>query len=137
MYQYRKKTRNRIIRKCAGVFLHYCRLTFTMFAIFVDRKEKNKMRYGYDLNNPIERDMFFKKHQRNLQRMFNSDKKTSLNFAEVIKEIQEELNYFMQREKQEQEIEKRIQEETNKRVEQQIEKELPNIIEKELSKLFK
>lgn len=95
------------------------------------------MRYGYDLNNPIERNMFFEKHQRSLQRMFNSDKKTSLNFAEVIKEIQEELNYFKQREKQEQEIEKRIQEETNKRVQQQIEKELPNIIEKELSKLFK
>ena len=95
------------------------------------------MRYGYDLNNPIERDMYFKKKQRDLQRMFDKDKDINQSFAEVIRETQEELKYFQQREKQEQEIEKRIQEETEKRIQQQIEKELPKVIEKELQKIFK
>ena len=37
------------------------------FAIVGDRKENNKkMRYGYDLNNPLEREMYFKKHERDL-----------------------------------------------------------------------
>ena len=33
------------------------------------------MRYGYDLNNPIERKMYFEKKQKDLQRMFNKTDK--------------------------------------------------------------
>lgn len=99
------------------------------------------MRYGYDLHNPIEREMYFKKHERDLQRMLNKGEDINKNFRDIIKETQEEMEYFKQREKQEQEIEKRIQEETERRIEKQIEKELPSIIEraldKELQKIFK
>ena len=84
------------------------------------------MRYGYDLNNPLEREMYFKKHERDLQRMLNKGEDINKNFRDIIKETQEEIEYFKQREKQEQEEEKQIAE--------KIEKELPSIIERALDK---
>ena len=91
------------------------------------------MRYGYDLHNPLEREMYFKKHERDLQRMLNKGEDINKNFRDIIKETQEEIEYFKQREKQEQEEERQIAD--------KIEKELPSIIEKaldkELQKMFK
>lgn len=84
------------------------------------------MRYGYDLHNPLEREMFFKRHENNLKRMLDKENSIGQNFRDIIKETQEEFEYFRQREKQEQEEEKQITE--------KIEKELPNIIERELDK---
>ena len=43
------------------------------------------MRYGYDLNNPLEREMYFKKHERDLQRMLNKGEDINKNFTLNVK----------------------------------------------------
>ena len=57
------------------------------------------MRYGYDLNNPKEREMNFQKRQRDLKRQINT---VDINDGlwEIIKEHQNEIQYFRERERE-------------------------------------
>lgn len=87
------------------------------------------MRYGYDLKNPKERDMYLRKKQQEYQRANDTTKTEQEKFNEIIKERQAELEYFREREKQQKNIENDI--------EKQIEKELPKIIETKLQELLK
>ena len=57
------------------------------------------MRYGYNLNNPKERKMYFQKRQRDLKRQINT---VDINDGlwEIIKEHQNEIQYFRERERE-------------------------------------
>jgi hypothetical protein len=44
------------------------------------------MRFGYDMKNPIEREMYIEKHKRELQRAFDKDKTPQEKYIEFIKE---------------------------------------------------
>lgn len=44
------------------------------------------MRYGYDMNNPIEREMYIEKHKRELQRAADNTKTPQEKYNEFIKE---------------------------------------------------
>ena len=57
------------------------------------------MRYGYNLNNPKEREMYFQKRQRDLKRQINT---VDINDGlwEIIKEHQNEIQYFRERERE-------------------------------------
>ena len=57
------------------------------------------MRYGYKLNNPKERKMYFQKRQRDLKRQINT---VDINDGlwEIIKEHQNEIQYFRERERE-------------------------------------
>lgn len=87
------------------------------------------MRYGYDLKNPKERDMYLRKKQQEYQRANDTTKTEQEKFNEIIKERQAELEFFREREKQQKNIENDI--------EKQIEKDLPKIIETKLQELLK
>lgn len=58
-----------------------------------------KMKYGYDFNNPKEREMYFQKRQRDLKRQINT---VDINDGlwETIKEHQNEIQYFRERERE-------------------------------------
>lgn len=58
-----------------------------------------KMKYGYDFNNPKEREMYFQKRQRDLKRQINT---VDINDGlwEIIKEHQNEIQYFRERERE-------------------------------------
>ena len=68
------------------------------------------MRYGYDLNNPKEREMYFEKRKREMKRQINN---TDINkgFKEIIEENQKEIQYFRERENNEKELNKDVKEE--------------------------
>ena len=87
------------------------------------------MRYGYDMNNPIERQMYIDKHKRDLQRQFDNTKTPQEKYNEIIKEQQKEFEYFRNREKMEIELEKEL--------EKQAAEKLPDILEKQLAELLK
>ena len=57
------------------------------------------MRYGYNLNNPKEKEMYFQKRQRDLKRQINT---VDINDGlwEIIKEHQNEIQYFRERERE-------------------------------------
>lgn len=57
------------------------------------------MRYGYNLNNPKEREMYFQKRQRDLKRQINT---VDINDGlwEIIKEHQNEIQCFRERERE-------------------------------------
>ena len=57
------------------------------------------MRYGYDLNNPKEREMYFQKRQRDLKRQINTGDIND-GLWEIIKEHQNEILYFRERERE-------------------------------------
>ena len=59
------------------------------------------MRYGYDINNPIEREMLLNRFERNFKRANNKDLTLQEGLVYVMKEHREEMEYFIQREKQE------------------------------------
>lgn len=83
------------------------------------------MRYGYDMNNPIERQMYIDKHKRDLQRQFDDTKTPQEKYNEIIKEKQKEFEYFRNREEMEKELEKQAAE------------KLPDILEKQIAELLK
>lgn len=87
------------------------------------------MRYGYDMNNPIERQMYIDKHKRDLQRQFDDTKTPQEKYNEIIKEQQKEFEYFRNREKMEIELEKEL--------EKQAAEKLPDILEKQIAELLK
>ena len=86
------------------------------------------MRYGYDLNNPKEREMYFEKRKREMKRQINN---TDINkgLIEIIEENQKEIQYFRERENNEKEL--------NKDVKEEIEDKLQEIIVKELKEIIK
>lgn len=57
------------------------------------------MRYGYNLNNPKEREMYFQKRQRDLKRQINTGDIND-GLWEIIKEHQNETQYFRERERE-------------------------------------
>lgn len=87
------------------------------------------MRYGYNMNNPIERQMYIDKHKRDLQRQFDDTKTSQEKYNEIIKEQQKEFEYFRNREKMEIELEKEL--------EKQAAEKLPDILEKQIAELLK
>lgn len=87
------------------------------------------MRYGYDMKNPIERQMYIDKHKRDLQRQFDDTKTPQEKYNEIIKEQQKEFEYFRNREKMEIELEKEL--------EKQAAEKLPDILEKQIAELLK
>ena len=87
------------------------------------------MRYGYDMNNPIEREMYIEKHKRELQRAADNTKTPQEKYNEIIKEQQKEFEYFRNREKMEIELEKEL--------EKQAAEKLPDILEKQITELLK
>ena len=95
------------------------------------------MRYGYDLNNPLEREMYFKRLVRNLQRANDKNITFEQGFNEVMKEHQEEMEYFLQREKQEKYIREKLEKQIRKELEKEIEKEIENKVEKKLDEIVK
>lgn len=64
------------------------------------------MRYGYDLTNPTERQMYIEKKQREYKRFNDKSKTFEEKYIDLIKERQEELKFFRERDKAEREIEK-------------------------------
>lgn len=98
------------------------------YILFQKLERSIKMRYGYNLNNPKEREMYFQKRMRDIKRQIN---KTDINkgLAEAIRETQEEMKYFNQNENNEKAV--------NKAIKEEIENKLPDIIEKELKEIFK
>lgn len=77
------------------------------------------MRYGYDLRNPKEMEMYVQKKQREYQRAFNPNLTPQEKYIEYIKEQQKEFDYFQERDRQEKELEqmktdfiKEVEEET-------------------------
>ena len=87
------------------------------------------MRYGYDMNNPIERQMYIDEHKRDIQRQFDDTKTPQEKYNEIIKEQQKEFEYFRNREKMEIELEKEL--------EKQAAEKLPDILEKQIAELLK
>lgn len=87
------------------------------------------MRYGYDMKNPIERQIYIDKHKRDLQRQFDDTKTPQEKYNEIIKEQQKEFEYFRNREKMEIELEKEL--------EKQAAEKLPDILEKQIAELLK
>ena len=91
------------------------------------------MRYGYDLRDTRDREMYLKMKKRELERVNNKDLNLQQAYTEYLKDSFMERDYFIQREKEEQaaaaEMEKEIQE--------QIEKQLPQVLESALDSLLK
>ncbi len=91
------------------------------------------MRYGYDLKNPMDREMYLKMKQREFERVNNKDLTLQQAYTEYLKDSFKERDYFILRDKMEQEQEKEME----KQLEEQIEKQLPEFIEKTLADLLK
>lgn len=91
------------------------------------------MRYGYDLRDTRDREMYLKMKKRELERVNNKELNLQQAYTEYLKDSFMERDYFIQREKEEQaaaaEMEKEIQE--------QIEKQLPQVLESALDSLLK
>ena len=91
------------------------------------------MRYGYDMNNPIEREMYIEKHKRELQRAADNTKTPQEKYNEFIKEQQAEFEYFRKRDLRE----RAEAAEAEKQIQEQIEEKLPQMIDKVLDNLLK
>lgn len=91
------------------------------------------MRYGYEMKNPIEREMYIEKYKRQLQRAADNTKTPQEKYNEFIKEQQAEFKYFRKRDSRE------IAEaaEAEKQIQEQIEQKLPQMIDKVLDNLLK
>lgn len=100
---------------------------------FYIQKGAFKMRYGYDLKNPMDREMYLEMRKREFERVNNKDLTLSQAYAEYLKDNKKEMDYFRFRDKMEQEQEKEME----KQLEEQIEKQLPEFIEKTLADLLK
>lgn len=85
------------------------------------------MRYGYDLNDPLDRKMYLYKKQKEFERVNNKDLTLSQAYTEYLKESQLEMEYFKLREQQEQEFEK-TKENFLKEVEEETEKAVNDIL---------
>ena len=70
------------------------------------------MRYDYDLNNPIEREMFIEKQKNQWNRVNNKELTLQQGFIEVMKEQQKEMEYFQYRDRIEKELSQQIEEKT-------------------------
>lgn len=87
------------------------------------------MRYGYDFNNPKEREMYFEKRKREIRRQIdNVDINEGL--KEIIEERQKEMEYFREREKEEKELKKIKAEIPKEELEKAITKALNSIFSK-------
>ena len=64
------------------------------------------MRYGYDLKNPMDREMYLKMRQREFERVNNKDLTLSQAYTEYLKDNKKEMEYFLWRDRQEQELKK-------------------------------
>ena len=96
------------------------------------RKEAKAM---YDLSNPREREMYFQKRQNDLKRVLDTTKSPQQKFNEIMKQQQEEIKYF--REKQQQEREQKQQQEAEeKEFLKEVEKTAAEAIENVLKNLF-
>ena len=95
------------------------------------------MRYGYDLNNPLEREKYFERFERNLKRANNKDLTLQEGLLQVMKEHKEEFEYFRQREEQEKYIREKVEKQMRKELEKEIEKEIENKVKKKLDEIVK
>ena len=95
------------------------------------------MRYGYDINNPIEREMLLNRFEKNFKRANNKELTFEEGFMEVMKEHREEMEYFQQREKQEKYIREKVEKQIRKELEKEIEKQKENKVEKKLDEIVK
>ena len=75
------------------------------------------MRYDYDLNNPIEREMFIEKQKKQWNRVNNKELSLQQGFIEVMKEQQKEMEYFQYRDRIEKELLKQVEEKTTEVIE--------------------
>lgn len=91
------------------------------------------MRYGYDINNPIEREIYIQKHKRELQRAADNTKTPQQKYNEFIKEHQAEFEYFRKRDLRE----RAEAAEAEKQIQERIEQKLPQTIQKVLDNLLK
>lgn len=90
------------------------------------------MRYGYDLTNPTEKQMYLDKKEKQMKRAQDTTKTLKEKYVEFIKQEQQEYKYFYNRDLQEKEAA-----EAEKQIKEQIEKELPQLLEKTMSDLLK
>ena len=87
------------------------------------------MKYEYDLNNPIEREMFLNKQKKQWERVNNKDLTLQQGFIEVMKEYQKDMEYFYNRDKMEKEIEQQVV--------KQLQEQLPEFVENTVEDLLK
>ena len=66
---------------------------------FYIQKGAFKMRYGYDLKNPMDREIYLKMRQREFERANNKDLTLQEAYTQYLKDNQIERDYFIQREK--------------------------------------
>lgn len=85
------------------------------------------MKYGYNIKQPTERQMYIEKHKRDLQRSF-SNKTPQENYNDIMAEKKKEFDYFYNREKIEVELENELK--------KQASEKLPEILEKQLEELL-
>ena len=89
------------------------------------------MRYGYDLKNPMDREMYLKMRQREFERANNKDLTLQQAYTEYLKDNQKETEYFVWRDRQEQEIKKEQEKQKDdfiKEVEEETEKAVNEIL---------
>ncbi len=91
------------------------------------------MRYGYDLRDTRDREMYLKMKKREFERVNNKDLNLQQAYTEYLKDSFMERDYFIQREKEEQEAAAAIE----KEIQEQIEKQLPQVLESALDSLLK
>lgn len=91
------------------------------------------MRYGYDLKNPMDREMYLKMRQREFERVNNKDLTLQEAYTQYLKDNQIERDYFIQREK----MEAAAAAEAEKIIEQEIEKKLQPLLESSLNEILK
>lgn len=91
------------------------------------------MRYGYDLKNPRDREMYLKKRKREIERVNNKDLNLQQAYTEFLKDSFMERDYFIQRDKEEKEAAATIE----KEIQEQIEKQLPQVLDDVLNDLLK
>lgn len=82
------------------------------------------MKYGYNLTDEKEKEMYFTKKKNQYSRLFDTEKTDDEKAIESIQELKKEREYFLNREQSERELQK------------QIEKKLPQVIEKTLNQLL-
>ena len=78
----------------------------------------------YDLNNPKEREMYLKKRENDLKRVFDKTKTPQEKYKEILEQQQEEIKYFREKQQQ-QEAEKK---EILKEVEETTEKAIKEVL---------
>ena len=85
------------------------------------------IRFDYDLNNPIEREMFIEKQKNQWNRVNNKELSLQQGFIEVMKEQQKEMEYFQYRDRIEKELSKQVEEKTVEVIENVLNKLQINI----------